>query len=44
MITLLKAKEILCKDGKKFSESEVKKIIKFLLELAEINVEQFLKQ
>jgi len=44
MIPIVKAKEILCKNDKKFSDSEVKKIVQFLLELAEINVEQFLEQ
>jgi hypothetical protein len=43
MISLVKAKEILCKDGDKYTDDEVKKIKRFLLQLAEINVEQFLK-
>jgi len=43
MISLLKAKEILCKNGDKYTDEEVRKIIRFLNLLAEINVEQFLK-
>jgi hypothetical protein len=39
----VKAKEILCRNGHKYTDDEIKKIRRFLLQLAEINVEQFLK-
>src|SRR4030042_2517308 len=39
MISLLKAKEILCKNGDKYTDEEVRKIIRFINLLAEINVE-----
>jgi len=44
MISLLKAKEILCKNGNKYTDEELRKILRFLHLLAEINVEQFLEQ
>jgi len=44
VISIENAKKILCKNGNKFTDVEVRKIKNYLLQLAEINVEHFLKQ
>ena len=44
MISIVKAKEILCKNGDKYTDEEIKMIRSFLQQLAETNVEQYRKQ
>jgi hypothetical protein len=43
VISTEKAKKILRKNGNKFTDEEIEKIIRFLLQLAEINVEHYFK-
>ena len=44
MISIVKTKEILCKNGDEYTDEEIKKIRRFLQQLAETNVEQYQKQ
>lgn len=44
MISIIKAKEILCKYGDEYTDEEIKKIRRFLQQLAETNVEKYRKQ